>query len=195
MIPQREIRYYTSIPKLLLTLIGALGFVAVGWLTAMAGASPILTWMVIGFFGFVALGMLVQIALVVVFRKPTLVVSDSGITASPYALQPKRVTMIPWQEIAGIGICVQKLPRTTQYYFVVQARRPEYALAASSGMQRVSAKVYPSLAQAAINLPLTLLFLFATRNRRAQLLERIKTTFGSELVQYNIWVDDVERPL
>jgi hypothetical protein len=40
-----------------------------------------------------------------------------------------------------------------------------------------------------------MLFLFATRKRRAQMLERIKTTFAPELVQYSIWVDQEERPL
>lgn len=191
----REIRYYASIPKLLLILLGAFGFVAVGWLLALARANPILIWLDIGFFGLGALVMLVQIALVVVFRRPMLLISNSGITTIPYALQPNRLTMVPWQEIAGIGIRVQQLPRTRQYYFIVQARRPEDALAASSGMQRLSVKMYPSLAQMAINLPLNTLFLFTTRKRRARLLEHIQMMFAPELIQYNIWVDQQERPL
>jgi hypothetical protein len=42
---------------------------------------------------------------------------------------------------------------------------------------------------------LDFLFLWPTRQCRAQLLERVKTTFAPEITRYHIRVDEEERPL
>lgn len=55
--------------------------------------------------------------------------------------------------------------------------------------------MYPSLAHAALAESLQMMFLVTTKRRRAHMLERIKTTFTTELLQHNIWVDEEERPL
>ena len=78
-------------------------------------------------------------------------------------------------------------------YFMVDASNLPNTWATPE--ERFSAKVYPSLANGGITIPLNWLFFWTTPKRRAQMLERIKTTFAPEIVQYGIRVDEVERPL
>jgi hypothetical protein len=100
-LPQREIRYYFSILKLMLLLLASLAFVAIGWPMIHAGAHPIIAWLGVGFFGLGALVILGEL----------------------------------------------------------------------------------------------ILFVWVSATRRAQMLERIKTTFAPELIQHNIWIDQEERLL
>ena len=46
---------------------------------------------------------------------------------------------------------------------------------------------------APINVQLNMLFLRASRRQRAQMLERINTTFAPEITQYAVVVDEKER--
>jgi len=78
-------------------------------------------------------------------------------------------------------------------YFMVDASNLPNTWATPE--ERFSAKVYPSLAEAGITIPLNWLFFWTTPKRRAQLMERIKTTFAPEISRYNILVDEEERPL
>lgn len=198
---QREIRFHASIPKLLLFLLGSLAFVAIGWwiwTTQHSQKSAIVGVLALGFFGLCALVFLGVIVAVAIFRKPLLQIDELGFTEFPM-LAPWRHYSVPWANVAGIGIQVQRFRRGffTQsiYYLVVQARHPELLPNRTKKTYQWTVAMYPSLAHAALAESLQMMFLVTTKRRRARMLERIKTTFTTELLQHNIWVDEEERPL
>jgi len=149
--------------------------------------------------------LLVRLFSVICIRKPSLRVNSLGFTVSS-PLRPKREVFTPWTDVAVIGIRVQQfgssLLPVVQHYLAVYERdcfvdvdeddsapslRPEQLFS--------SARLSMPYAYASIDALLNALFLHASRKRRTQLLERIKTNFAPEIAQYNIWVDEEERPL
>lgn len=194
---QQEIRYYSSIPKLLLLLLLVVGFIWVGWneLTSRRNPVPLLLFLI-----FVLVVSCIASAVVVmwlfvtvIMRQPILCINAAGLAAAP-PLRPWRRRLIPWEGITRIRIGVQSGPAMATFsYFIVDASNLPNIWATSE--ERFSAKVYPSLAKSEITTPLNWLFFWTTPKRRAQLLERIKTTFAPEISRYHIRVDEVERPL
>jgi hypothetical protein len=196
MVSQRELRYYASIPKILIVLIGSAGFTFAGWQILKSDAHAFMTWFALGFFGLCTLVAVAWLIMTIALRKPLLQFTEAGVTSSQ-ALRPWRTYFVPWSNVAGIGIRVRRSPsgyaRNTSYYLVIQARRPDSATKSRVG--RMSMRMYPSLAGAAEVVRLNSLFFLATRARRLRVLEHIKTTFAPEIIQHNIWVDQEERPL
>ena len=94
MTPQRELRYYASIPKLLLLLIVTGGLAPLGWSARTTGFNAIIAWILIlagcGFGALVGIGLVVTIVL----RRPALRVNEEGfISTSPFT--PWRRTFLP----------------------------------------------------------------------------------------------------
>lgn len=195
MVPQREIRYYASIPKIILLLFIMAGLTFIGWNGLVTGYNAYISWMLLSVGGLGALVALLWLLFTVALRQPILRINDAGLTSSP-PLKPWLQRFIPWDDVGRIGINAQQLSkRTTNYYFVVEARRPDRYTAPASWLGRLSVRVYPTLAGVEMTVLLNWLFLRASRTRRAQLLERIKTTFAPEIAQYDIWLDETEQPM
>jgi hypothetical protein len=201
---RHELRLYVSVPKMVaLTLLFG-GLAALGWWIWMTWQTS--SAMLVGgfFMGAGGLGLLSGLAwlfVAVVARTPLLTVNDSGFIVS-LPFRPSRDVTYPWPEIAGIGINVKGPPAHYRYvplraYFLVLYMRSED----DEGDEEAPGQVYPSesLHLSSIYAPpvaaLNLHYLLVTRERRAQLLERIKTTFAPEISRYHIRVDEVERPL
>lgn len=192
----REIRYYASIPKIMLLLLCMTGFTFASWQWLVMGHNVVASWMSWIVLVLCGLGMLIALVwllLTVIVRRPILRITNAGFTSSP-PIKPWRSRFVPWDDVERIGISVQRLSaRTTSYYFVIEARHPERYT--SSNKQRLAASMYPSLTSVAITVMLNWLFLRVSRGRRAQLLERVRTTFAPEIAQHNVWVDEKERPM
>lgn len=198
MLPQRELRYYTSVPKVLALLIGSAGFTFAGWQMLTSGANAVASWFVLGFSGLCMLIGLQWLGTIIVLRKPVLRINEAGFTEFP-ALAPWRSFSVPWVDVAGIGLRVRRSRSgfftRSSHYFVVQARHPDQLPGRTKKVARWTIAMFPSLESTAIAESLNMMFLFATRKRRMQMLERIKTTFMPEIIRYGIWIDEVERPL
>ncbi len=198
---QRELRYYASIPKLLLLLIVTGGLAPIGWSARTTSFNAIIAWILIvagcGFGALVGLGLFGAIVL----RRPPLRVNEEGFISTP-SFTPWRRTFIPWADVARVGIQTERHStgiglRYAFYYFAVYERDDLDKL--DSGqfedeIRRSSGDKDPLLfAYAPINVQLNMLFLRASRRRRAQMLERIKTTFAPEIIRYCVVVDEVEH--
>lgn len=197
MIPQGEIRYYASIPKVLALLLGSVMFTALGWWawtnqhTMKAAIGGVLG---LGFGGVCSVTFLYWLACMAIYRKPLLAFTDAGVQSS-IAVQPWRVTFVPWAEVESMGIFAQKMPRNKSYYFAVNVRDISAYRTSTSRLGRMAANMYPSLAHAAIAIPVNSLYLFATRQRRADMLERINASFASEIIRYQVDLAMEEQPL
>lgn len=200
---QRAVRYYASIPKLLLLLILTGGLAPIGWLAQTTGSNAIIAWILIlvgcGFGVLVGVGLFVTIVL----RRPTLQVNEGGFISMP-PLTPWRRTFLPWADVARIGIQTSRNSTNTglRYsfsYFAVYERDDLDKLedeVSEDEMGGVSGDKDSLLfAFAPINVQLNMLFLRASRGRRTQMLERIKTTFAPEIIRYDVVVDEIERAL
>jgi hypothetical protein len=197
-LPQREIRYYFSILKLMLLLLASLAFVANGWPMIHAGAHPIIAWLGVGFFGLGALVILGELILTVIFRlpmldKPALQITDDGIS-SVLPFTPWAHSFVPWADVARINIRRWRYARGRSFAsLVVHVRNPDAYM--SQKAQRFAEAWDPSMKDTVITVPLIFIFVWVSATRRAQMLERIKTTFAPELIQHNIWIDQEERLL
>jgi hypothetical protein len=145
---------------------------------------------------------LIMFALTVLRLKPLLQIDDTGFTSSQL-LSRTPPNFVPWSDVARIGIRVQRLnPKrrvsVNMYYIAVFERDEDDAEeknASDLGLTNVETSESMSFEYAPILIPLNLMFLHASRKRRAQALERIKTDFAPEMIQYRIAVDYEERPL
>lgn len=197
MVYQREIRYYASIPKLFVLLVGSLMFVAIGWwawTTQHTTRDAIVGVLGLGFGGVCSLVFLYWLACMVIFRKPLLAFTDAGVHSS-FPLQPWRTIFVPWAQIERMGIFAQKMLHHASYYFVVNARTIDSSRVSTSRVARMASTMYPSLARAAIAVQVNSVYLFASRQRRVDMLERIKATFASEIIRYQIDLAMEEQPL
>lgn len=195
MVPSRELHFYASIPKIVLLLLISVGFIAIGWWAWMTQHS--LRVMLVGmlgvaFGGVCSLTFLILILFLILFRKPILRFTDTGITFSQ-PLMPWRSTVMSWQDVVRIAIHAQGALHTTSYLLIVQTRYPDRYI--SSKAQRFTSGWFPALAGVVISAQLNMLFLRASRERRTRMLERIHTTFAPEIYQYQVQVDEQERPL
>jgi len=195
---QRELRFYASIPKILFLFIIGAAFTYAAWQALVSGANAVMSWFALGFFGLCTLVALALLGTVIVLRRPLLRINDVGITSFP-ALAPWRRVAVSWADVAGMGIRAQRVRHAfytrSTYYLVVQARHPDQLAGRTTRIAKWMYSMYPTLANAAMAESLNMMFLVITRRRRAQTLERIKTTFAPELIQHNIWIDQEERPL
>lgn len=193
MIPPGAIRYYANIPKLLLFLVMFGGFAVIGWrmwITQHSTKEAVVGIAALGFGGFGALAFFYWLVITAIVRKPLLEFDEAGVRSS-LSLYPWRATFIPWMCIQRLGILAQ-MGHNSSYYFVVNARVYKVSNASRRG---IAAKLYPALDHAAICVRLNSVFLFASRQRRADMLERIKATFAQEITQHQVDVDMEERPL
>lgn len=185
----REIRYYASIPKAALLAGLFVAFSAFGWHARTPG--NVIDWVMIGFFGLVTLGALTALVFAVMRRKPVLAINDIGITYLPPGKAPN-VTVL-WDDATRISIDTAYGARGLKsYYLAVQARHPDrYA----SVHQRVMIGWLSAGHDVAIAVPLDLLFLWALRARREQMLQRIQQTFAPEIILYGVEVEEPEPPV
>lgn len=159
----------------------------IGWAILATGGNVVLSWLTIGFFGLGAIMFLILLVLALT-RRPVLLVTGDGIGYSA-PLYPWIKRFVPWSDVARIGINIRRLSSwRSMAYFVVETRHPT-----SSTSQRLMASMYPAMARAAIIIALSWLFLVASRKRQGQMLDRIATTFASEIIQYSVFVDKTER--
>lgn len=197
MIPLREIRYYASIPKLCVLLLGSLIFTAIGWwawMTQHTMKAVIGGVLGLGFGGVCSLTFLYWLACMAIFRKPLLAFTEAGVRSS-LPLQPWRTIVVPWGQVERMGIFAQTMLHHASFYFVVNARTIDPYHVSPSRVARMASNVYPSLARAAISVQVNSMYLFASRQKRADMLERIKATFASEIIRYHIDLAPEERPL
>lgn len=198
MLPQREIRYYFSILKLVLLLLASLLFVAIGWPMTHSGANPIIAWLCVGFFVLSALVILGVLILAVIFRLPTLSrpalqITDDGIS-SVLPFTPWARSFVPWVDVARIRIRAQRHARGRSFAsLVVHVRNSDAYM--SQKAQQFAEAWDPSMKDTVINVPLIFVFVWVSAARQAQMLERITTTFAPEIIRHNIQVDQEERPL
>lgn len=196
--PQRELRYYANVPKVLVLLIGSAGGTFAGWRMLTSGANVVGSWLVLGFFGLCMLIGLRWLGVIVVLRKPILRINEAGFTEHASAA-PWRSFSVSWVDVTGICIRVLRsrsgfLTRST-YFFVVQARHADQLPGRTTKVARWTTAMFPSLKNVAMAESLNMMFLWPTRRMRANMLERIKTTFTPEISRYHIRVDEEERPL
>lgn len=196
--PHREIRCYTSIPKIILMLLlfGAPAFAA--WWALKGDYHSGGLWAVLAIFGLISVIPLMWLILVAVFRQPILrITSDGMIYSAP--IKPWSHTLVRWEEITRIWVAKQRLSSSplyhlTYYYLIVEVDAPERF--ASSRLMRMNAAMYPALAKAAIMVAFSQFhFIASTHNQRERLLERIKTTFAPEIHERHVAVVKVERPM
>lgn len=202
--PQREIRYYASVPKLLLLVLFFCGLTVFGWWVWTGWhifGGVIVGALLIGSGGLGALAGLGLLVDAIVLRNPMLLVDDSGFTTS-LPLRPSRHLIYPWADISGIGVTVQELGGERSftvrlYYLAVYRRDPdsEAELDSRERLVHYIRNLRPSFRAAPPIATLDFLFLWPTRRMRANMLERIKTTFTPEISRYHIRVDEEERPL
>ena len=191
MTPQRELRYYASIPKLLLALFGSGIAVVIGQWAWRAGANAIMAWLVVVLSGLCALIFLAILTFAVILRKPTLVIDSSGIAAR-HPLTPWKTVFVPWSDVLRIGIRTRYgAAAASSSEFQAQARDPErYNI---SGLQRFSERIVPTRPGTVISAPLNLLFLRISRKRRVAFLKHIEQTFAPEIIQRGVIVDEAEH--
>ncbi len=193
MIPQREIRYYASIPKIFMFLLGSSLFAAGGWWTVTTQHAMKAT---IGGGVLVGIGccgcavFLAWLVEAIVVRKPLLRINEIGFTSS-LPLFARRGRFVPWADVKGICIGKQvlksgTLARNTVWYLIVDVRDVNKYPSQRPKLASLSTNMYPSLAHTALMVQLNRLYLFASRRRRADMLERIKATFASEIIRYHI---------
>jgi hypothetical protein len=191
--PQRELRYYASIPKMLLLLLVSGIFVFIGWQmlrTHRASMNLIIAWLAIGFFGLGVVAFLAMLAFAIL-RIPLLAIDTKGITARQPLMPWKRV-FVPWPDIARIGIRTQRGFHGSSFsMFQAQARGPSRY--SSRRAQRFVAGLDPTLLGVVISVPFGFLFVWASRNRRVSLLNRVYQTFAPEIIQYGAIVDEAEQ--
>lgn len=185
----RVIRYYASIPKLLLLLIGCGGFVVGGW-SMLHGGNVVMAWLTIVFFGLCALAALAMLAFAVLLRRPLLAIDPTGVTARQ-PLVPWVKVFVPWPDIAYIGVRTRRGGRGSAFStLVAYARDPDRY--SSPRAQRFVASYDPTLQGIVISAPLSFLFVWVSRKRQESLLRRIQQTFAPEIIQHGIVVDDSE---
>ena len=193
MTPQRELRYYASIPKMLLLLLVGGVFVFIGrQMSHTRGVSMnlIVAWLAIVFFGLAVLAFLAMLAFAIL-RIPLLAIDAEGITATQ-PLMPWKKVFVPWPDIARIGIRRQRGFHGSSFsMFQAQARDPSRY--SSLRVQRFIARLDPTLRGIVISVPFSFLFVWASRNRRVSLLNRVYQTFSSEIIQHSVVVDEAER--
>ncbi|HEX8732366.1 MAG TPA: STM3941 family protein [Ktedonobacterales bacterium] len=186
----REIRYYASIPKLLLLLIGSAAFVAIGWSMQRVGDNLVFAWMAIVLFGLCALVVLAMLIFAVVLRQPLLVINSAGITARQALLPWWRTAFVPWPDIARIRVrTVSGASATSISQLLIYARNRDRYNPSARGRRFVDAHA-PIFQGVALSAPFALLLTWASRKRCLAVVERIKQTFAPEIIQYNITVDD-----
>lgn len=183
----REIRYYANIPKVLLLLIGSGAFIVLGWSMLGSGGNMVIAWLAMIFFGLCALVALAMLVFAVVLRQPLLLLDADGVTARQ-ALTPWKKAFVPWPDIARIGVrTVSGARGSSSSTLLVYVRdRNRYT---SSRAQRFTAAIDPTLQGVALSAQFTFLLTWASRKRCLTVLERIKTTFAPEIIQYDIAVD------
>jgi hypothetical protein len=187
--PQRELRYYISIPKLLLALFGSSLFTVGGLWAWRVGANAMMAWLTIVFGGLCALIFLAILVFAAILREPSLAIDPEGITAR-HPLTPWNAVFVPWSDVRCIGIRTRYgAAASTASEFQVQARDPNrYTL---SRLQRFSARVVPTSPGTVIDAPLNLLFF--GRKQRAAFLKHVQQSFAPEIIQYHVVVDEAER--
>lgn len=197
MIPQREIRYYASIPKLFVLLLGSSICTAISWWTwttqhtMKAAIGGVLG---LGFGAVCSLTVLYSLVCMAIFREPLLAFTDAGVRSS-IPLLPWRSVVVPWARVERMGIFAQTIVHNSSFYFVVNARTIDPYHVSSSRVARMASNLYPWLTRAAISVRVNSIYLFASRQKRADMLERIKATFASEIIRYQIDLAMDERPL
>lgn len=104
---------------------------------------------------------------------------------------------MPWEEVTGLGVRKHRLKLgLTRHYFVADVQDASKFPRHLPALVRLLTKAHPSPVRQYVALAsLNMIWLFATRKRQAQMLERIKTTFAPEIYQYQIQVDDQVRPI
>ena len=81
MTPARELRYYASIPKLLLFLCSDAMFIALGWwATLSVPGESVISWAMLVTFVLFALFILIGCFFMGLLRQPMLQIDDVGIT-------------------------------------------------------------------------------------------------------------------
>lgn len=186
----REIRYYASIPKILLLLIASAAFVVGGW--AMRGSSDnvVIAWLAMIFFGFCGLVALAILFSAAILRLPLLVIDSTGITARQALLPWWKTKFVPWPDITRIGVRTTRGARGSSFsQLLVYARDRERYNPSARGRRFVDTFA-PSLSGVALTAPFAMLLVWASRKRCLAVVERIKQNFVSEIIRYNIAVDD-----
>lgn len=190
MSPMRTLRYYASIPKIILLFAIFAGMAAVCWMGRETGALQLFAWLLGGLFALFALAVLLWLFITILLRTPILEINDRGATYYSPA-RPWRHTTVPWDEIARLDIEARRdSHRIKSYYLAVWARDPERD---PSALQQFNVIWYSAPEGVVMVVPLDWLFLWAWRRRRARMLERIKTTFAPEIIKYDITVGEKER--
>lgn len=184
----REIRYYASIPKVLLLLIGSGVFVVLGYGIRNSGANAVIAWLAIVFFGFCALVALTMLVLAVVLRQPLLAIDSTGITARQ-ALTPWKASHVPWPEITRISVYTIRGSRSSSSSQLLVHVRDRERYNPSPRARRFVDAVAPAFQNVALSAQFTFLLAWASRKRCLAVLERIETTFMPEIIQYDITVD------
>ncbi len=186
----REIRYYTSIPKILLLLIGSSVFVVLGYGMRNSGANAVIAWLAIVFFGFCALVALAVLVLAVVARQPLLAIDATGITARQ-PLTPWKVAFVPWPEITRISIHTIRNGRSSSSSMLLVYARDRERYNPSASARRFVDTQAPTFQGVALSAQFTFLLAWASRPRCLAVLERIQQTFAPEIIQYGVEVGNM----
>lgn len=188
------LRLYANPLKLILYLVACLGFVAAGVFILYAASSQggaaigvyVIAAVDLAFFGLGVVVFVIMLVRNLMFRRPVLTIDAHGWR---YAQElGVRAQTVSWPEIASVAIFKQQINRTRMYHLVLEARNP--AQLPASRVRSLTTRMYPTMAESLLIVPLNDVFVRATPAKLERLLQDIHTRFASELNGYGITVAD-----
>ncbi len=204
MTPRREIRYRAGIPRILQDFVTFLVCLFLSYVQLMFLRSPnqqsigdvVSNTLLFICIVLCTLLMLLWLVALGIVRGTLLTVDHAGFRAL-YLFKPWRSKVVPWEEVTGLGVRKHRLKLgLTRHYFVADVRDASKFPRHLPALVRLFTKAHPSPVRQYVALAsLNMIWLFATRKRQAQMLERIKTTFAPEIAQYRIQIDEQVRPI
>jgi hypothetical protein len=174
----------------LIFLFAAVGFTAAAPLMVhdskvrASAFNTAMAYTCIVFFGLGVVVFLVMILVYGVFRKPVLEIDAQGWRYMPPLLV--RGQSVAWQNLGDVGVYRQSMTRSTTYYLVAHARNPQGL--PGRRVRAFGARLYPSLAGAALIVPLNTVFLRQTPAKCQHLLERIAQACAPEIHHHGVRV-------
>lgn len=196
-----QLRYYPNLLKMQALLAASLAFVFVGVSLLTNGSHSDLrtlaaAYLAIGFFGLCALVAIAFVGLIVIIRRPMLLINSRGLfTPFPVIRVGKD---IHWEDVAEIVVYKRRRRRassslgsySTWYTLTIKARNPAPLSGRGQKLGELAMARYPHLLGAVISLPMSYVFLRPTDAKVMAILAQIRGSFAPEIARYGIVVQD-----
>lgn len=186
------LRLYASPLRLIVLLIASLVFAAIGYLmvfnpgTQSGSWNTVVGWSVLIFFGLGCILFGMELALLVVARRPLLEVTPEGWRYRLSTLFLKKAS-VSWQEIGHIGMYQQRTGRSSATYIVL-IRKSE-ALRAAIAQNAPAIYLQEYFARDAQRIPLTLAYFRVTPTVCERLLAEMRAVCAHEINLYGVYLE------